>query len=533
MKDVVKNIKSLLNSYVFLDIMKNPPSPYNDSKVDLLEAFDNITTNESRPFYEFYRDIKTTLGKSRDSNLDILGGKVLLGNEKIDFSQYIICLPFKLYLDYTQNNEVKMYMKEFPECSKYYDESVKMTIKHNLNKPIEYINGEDPFEFIVNHARDIYNMKNPESQFNNIIEYFHYNELVFVPLSLEKINNIRLVFNDNEFNDYTSLETHFHINKGPIFDNENKNTKSSIFKEIPWNLSSKGGEVKCYVDETNQINVILINEFYLEESEIPTINRCSDLFYSNDYKIVIITRQLWVGGNIQSYYYAQSLFPKLDIKFNMAMKQTDNNRRLFENDKSQFLNVNTCLPYQTWEDLIESTPDDYGEGVMHNRTKIYNPIPERLITGVNDIRKALLKSGHNKTSTDVLILTDTVAFGSASNFIKTIQKNGGAIFASYAGNPKLKEEDEKALDASLDPVFTDTFKDTEEYKKLEEDGFIIFNIPYGESFEFDKNNDYPMAFKVNKVDERTKIYHTYEDIYYDEFIEEAKEIFDKYNNKSE
>ena len=145
----------------------------------------------------FMRDIKTTLGKSRDSNLDILGGKVLLGNEKIDFSQYIICLPFKLYLDYTHNNEVKVYMKEFPECSKYYDESVKMTIKHNLNKPIEYINGEDPFEFIVNHARDIYNMKNPESQFNNIIEYFHYNELVFVPLSLEKINNIRLVFNDN------------------------------------------------------------------------------------------------------------------------------------------------------------------------------------------------------------------------------------------------------------------------------------------------------------------------------------------------
>ena len=42
-----------------------------------------------------------------------------------------------------------------------------------------------------------------------------------------------------------------------------------------------------------------------------------------------------------------------------------------------------------------------------------------------------------------------------------------------------------------------------------------------------------MAFKVNKVDEMTNIYHFYDDIYYDEFIKKTKEIFEKYNEKQE
>ena len=78
-------------------------------------------------------------------------------------------------------------MKEFPECSKYYDESVRTAIQQNLNKSIDYINGTDSFEFMMNHGRDIYNMKNPEAEFNNMIEFFHYNDLIYTPLSLEEI----------------------------------------------------------------------------------------------------------------------------------------------------------------------------------------------------------------------------------------------------------------------------------------------------------------------------------------------------------
>ena len=42
--------------------------------------------------------------------------------------------------------------------------------------------------------------------------------------------------------------------------------------------------------------------------------------------------------------------------------------------------------------------------------------------------------------TDILILTDTLSSGAASNFIKTLHNNGGAIIASYGGNPKLNKD---------------------------------------------------------------------------------------------
>ena len=267
-----------------------------------------------------------------------------------------------------------------------------------------------------------------------------------------------------------------------------------------------------------------------ETEEGPTLFKCYQLIYSNKNKLLIITRQLWEGGNIESYTYTQLLFPNINVKFNMAMKQTEYNKRLFEQNKKEFTDAKTCSIFESWEDFLEKDPDKYGE-INHYRTKLYNPMPLESIKFFKEQREILVEFGLNKKSTDILILTDTVNFGPASNFIKTILNNGGAIVASYAGNPKLTEED--ALDAGVDPAFTTTYEDTEEYRNLKEKGFTIYNIPYAEYFEKIERNDYPMAFKVNKVDERTKIYHTYEDIYYDEFIEEAKEILEKYNNKSE
>jgi hypothetical protein len=407
-------------------------------------------------------------------------------------------------------------MKEYPECSKYYEESVRMTIQQNLNKPIEYINGTDPFEFMMNHARDIYNMKNPESQFNNILKFFYYNELIFTPLPLEKINNIKLVFNDSE-----SLETHFHINRGPILNNPNPESNDN--EEIPWNITSTNGEVKCRVDEKNQLNVLLINGLILDVSEgqEPTLYKCFNLTYSNEYKLVIITQQLWEGGNIESYTYTQLLFPNINVKFNMAMKKTDYNKKLFEQNKNEYTDAKTCSIFESWDDFLEKEPDNYGE-IKHYRSKLYNPMPLESIKFFNTKREEIKKLGMAKKSTDILILTDTVNFGPASNFIKTVLNNGGAIVASYAGNPKLTEDEEKYLDAGVDASFTTKYEDTDEYKNLENKGFIVYNIPYAENFEKMEGNDYPMAFKVNKVDERTKIYHTYEDTYYNEFIEEAK-----------
>ena len=447
MQNVIKNIKTLMDSYVFSDILKNPPKPYDDSKVDLIEAFNNITINTKRPFYEFYRDIKQALGKSRDASMEILGKEVPLGNEKINFENYQICLPFRFYVDYN-DTEPKVFIKENSDCSKYYEESVTTFINNHKNKPLEGINGTDPFDYIYEYASEFYNMKNRNGQFANILNFLHYNNLVNQPLSLEQINHFTIEFEDGK------LDTKFHIIK------KEKNDKSQSFKNLDeannkiWNYTSKEGYLKCRVDETKQLNVLFIQSLYVEETGTSTIKACTDLFNQNYYKIVIITSQLWEGDKMNSYIYNQLLFPKIDVRFNMAMKQTELNQELFENDRSlSFLNVDTCLPFDNWEEFKEQNPDRY-DSIEHHRTKIFNPIPDRKIKELNDIRNNALNNGYNRTATDILILTDSVLFGEVSNFIKTVQNNGGAIIASYGGKPGKTPDEIKKLDASLDPSLT-------------------------------------------------------------------------------
>ena len=442
--------------------MKNPPKPYDESKVDLIEAFNAIPTNEKRPFYEFYRDIKITLGKSRDASMEILGKKVLLGDEIINFEDYQICLPFRFYIDYNINNQPKIFIEEFTDCSKYYDESVITFINEHKNKPLVRINGTDPFDFIYQYASEFYNMKNRNGQFANILNFIHYNDLVNQPLSLEQINHFTIEFEKEKLN------THFHIIKEVKKEDGKKDAdedddKPESFKDfdedknIIWNYTSKEEYLKCRVDETKKLNVLFIQSLYVEEKGSITINECKNMFNKNNYKIVIITSQLWEGDFINSYIYTQLLFPKIDVKFNMAMKQTELNKELFENDKNDkslsFLDAKICQPFESWEEFKEPNPDRY-DSIEHHRTKIFNPIPKEIITEYSAEREDVLKRGYNRTATDILILTDSVLFGEVSNFIKTVQNNGGAIIASYGGKPGKTPDEIKKLDASLDPSLT-------------------------------------------------------------------------------
>ena len=63
MREVIGNMSFFLDSFVYYDILQNPPSPYDDIKVNITEEFEKIDVSQERPFYEYYRDIKKTLSK--------------------------------------------------------------------------------------------------------------------------------------------------------------------------------------------------------------------------------------------------------------------------------------------------------------------------------------------------------------------------------------------------------------------------------------------------------------------------------------
>ena len=330
MENVIGNITSILDNYVFIDILKNPPNPYGDSKVDIINELYNISTNESKPFYEFYREIKMALSLSHDSILDFVGGEIPFENGSVSFSDYRMCLPFKFCLDYDKNStEVKMFIKEYPSCSGDYNESVRDFIKNHEKEPLAEINGQDPFSFVHNFGKEIYKFKNPDGQFNIIIDSIHDNYLTFTPISIEQLNYIELNFYNND-----TFNTSFKVIKTPIEANKKHKeiNKDQSVSDIPWNFQSDGGEIKCRVDEVNNLNILFIKTFYVEtveNKEDLTIYKCAKLFYSNDFKIAIITSQLWETDNEMAYIFAQLLFPKIDVKFNMAMRQTLFNQKIF------------------------------------------------------------------------------------------------------------------------------------------------------------------------------------------------------------
>ena len=113
-----------------------------------------------------------------------MGGKVPLGKDTYNFEDYRMCLPFVLYLDNKNNTGVKMYIKEYEFCSKYFDKTEIDAIKNLENVPLEKINGSDPFDFVYKFSIEFYNLKNRDAQFANMIEVIPDNTLVYQPLTL-------------------------------------------------------------------------------------------------------------------------------------------------------------------------------------------------------------------------------------------------------------------------------------------------------------------------------------------------------------
>lgn len=60
--NVISNLVKIIDNYIYLDIIKNPPEPnglddYAHSKINLIDALNKINRN-NRQFYEFYIELR-------------------------------------------------------------------------------------------------------------------------------------------------------------------------------------------------------------------------------------------------------------------------------------------------------------------------------------------------------------------------------------------------------------------------------------------------------------------------------------------
>ena len=216
---------------------------------------------------------------------------------------------------------------------------------------------------------------------------------------------------------------------------------------IKWDYESKRGLIKCKVDEDNKKNVMQQISFspddYYEYEEV--MFKCLDAFYSNNYEIIIIESNNNGGYSELCFPMTQYLRPKILGISHTSLKNTDLNYEYFMKGDEN-LNPETCKPYDSREKLSRNSVDDYGNGVIHNRTKEFDLYSIYSKKFMEEKRRKYIETKNTKKPTEIIIFTDGYSFSCGSILIKNMQVYGSAIVVGYQANKNIT--DKKDFDAS-------------------------------------------------------------------------------------
>ena len=575
--NVISNLTSIINAYVFLDIAQNPKifktSHSTHSPIDLIDTLEKVK-KENRNFYEFYREIREILGTVRDMHFNIYSSG--LPNGEIFYAS--ACIPFSFIVDKDNNdNKIKVYIKYFENCARFYNDNIKNYIKEKMESKtaLKLINGQDPFEYIQNWGWKYLGTKSPHGQFSQVKHTIHVFDLNFYPFTPEELK-VKYEFESNDDKEdfiildyfiltldspqlqnllapdksllYGSVKnkkfTEFfekeknkkNINKPNIFEivdkfrkkdsiSEEKNVNLKSTKEIKWDFIEEG--LKCRVDYDNKVNVFVQESFMLKNEN--TILQCIKLFYDNDFPVIGIENQNGGGVILLAQIFHQLLQINILDRMLFSGKSTD----LYKESGpiNQILDVETCKPFDDIDYFMDGIKDDYSSNtkiINHKRTKTFYFGDKLFKEVMYEYRKFLKDKNNIKRPTDIIIFTDGFSFSATSLFIKGFQKTGGAIIVGFNGNPKLSDD---LFDASQSPTNVLEFNNIIYKQNLKKLGFVIGGISASESFgeNYMEKNSIPLEYDFDPIDERVDIYNEYSDEIYQNFIDKGKEIFKKYN----
>ena len=303
---------------------------------------------------------------------------------------------------------------------------------------------------------------------------------------------------------------------------------------IKWDESIENGKMKCRIDHDNGVNVIYQNSFQTQlEITKSFYEKCFKSFDDNTYPLVII-EHLNGGGSFSDYMInyinlnnihsiPSSFRYNDDLKKNVASTYT-------------FREIETCKD-KNGEYFFKSDPineiivnDDIVTYIVHKHTKIFDAstIDHNMFYKIRENTKNIRKPHQ------IIIFTDGYSYSATSTFIKETQLRGGAIIVGYGGNPNSEKFDGSQSPASV--VSTKDFIKDNLSKKIENLGFTV-RYTITEHYKYNEIKDkvyesktVPLEYTIRNIDERIDIYNDYDDSKYQQFIDNAKNIFNKYEN---
>ena len=557
-KDTMKKIFEDL--YIYTEIKKNPPDPEYFGKADLLKDLEEVST-ENRNYFDFYRDIKKITGKNKDNHFLI---DAFNTPEGIELEKIVMCLPFRFIIKQDQNNKPKMYIEKF-ECYKYYNDTVRNFVDSHLNISLTNINGKTAFQYVQEFANEYFAHHSKHATFTLNMLFSYQVPIFHIPLNDKELTNLTFKFengseitldyylynldfdeeliNDPEFEEFFEMDNDKNLDGFLILEtvSKYKNMKNNIQKEtsnlIEWDYTTEDEGIKCYIDNTNKVNVIVQMTFDYGEREDPYnfYNKCTEQFYNNSYPIIII-ESLNNGGVGYLPYYAMTflqvkILPKyfLSVKKNEFMMEYMKKLSKIEPGMANMVDAETCEAFD-W-DKAKEIEDKYGN-ITHKRTQPFTIFSSDELKEFKKRRQQYMDLGHLKKPTEIIIFTDGYSFSATSFFTKGLQEIGGAITVGYYGNPEYPEEKFDASQSTSGELY---YERTEIDDNLGEVGFSDWGITGFESFNYSYQgeNPTPREYLIYPVDERVNIFEKYDDSKYQKFIDKAKDIFKKYNDDKE
>ena len=549
---VINNITTLLNDgYVYNDFLKVPKESQNNSNldyfphVDLIEELNKIK-KKNRTFFDFYRDLESVLGKSKDGHLNIYADN---SPRFFQLNAFYYCIPFK-YMEKVNGASYSFFLQYTDTCKDGYSNKTINKIKSYYNKRIISINNMNPIKYLDTIGKNVTFLKSLQARYAFMMKYINQIPVTIFPFKKEELK-VSIQFDGvDEILEIDYQFKHKNFINGDFIMSEQKNNLKSILPSFNlekielnkkkttlkdsksiWNLKSNDEYIKCKIDEANLLNVLYIKSFNPEIENFDNYENimfeCLSKFYSNNYKIVIISDQNNGGYTEICFPFAQYIHPKVSKPSFISMKSTDLiSKYFFSNDKN--LNPDTCLPYTEKDNILEGEEDKYSDQIYHQKTKytqFINIFQQKLMERK---RKEYLDTQKLKKPTEIIVFTDGFSFSCGSIFIKELQMHGSAIIAGYNIRPDLDAID---FDASQSDSLASSFNISENERKLEKLGFNV-KLTIGEHFDpNDKDKPKtPMEYKVYPVDLLSKIVIPYSDDLYDDFIKESKIIFESYND---
>ena len=566
-QEILGNLSKIFaDSYAFNDIAKKPPQPSFDKNyftaVDIQDKLKKIETKDIN-MYEFYQKLTNALGDLKDSHIQMYF-------EDNSFGDFYILSPFQYVI-----GEYKGKPRMFATCInqnylKYFDsynEIYEFCVQY-YNLPIKSINGKDPFEYISNFGGKLAATKNIHGTFTFKMNFNNDVSLRDYPLTAEELNQLVCVFEGDA--DTITIKTSYRLHSEINIEQENnlralgtgrrvrrkyknqlnerkkekmdkrKSRKNKLFTEnklrnlateIIWNYDVED-IFKCYVDETNKINVYYVNSFEpTDRTKFKNaIKSCVELFDKNTNPILVVN-ELNNGGYISlAQLFMGVLSPLMPINlFKGRLRMTDGITE--SNELEQYLNsnltsINTCKK-QTFQDLLkEKVTPNYSTNQLSQMFFINN-------ASIHDEIENMRQSMKNKRKpTEILVLTDGYSFSAAGLYIKYLQKMGGAIVVGYFGNPYNNAEFDSGQSPS--PIFTSSLLNIfnkNENTFLVKEYNILLEFPGIQTFYGLDDKDVPLEYEVTPVDQRIKIYSEFDENSYQTFMDESNSLFKNITNK--